>query len=263
MKRMLILLVLLATGCSAGQPSTAPSDSPVLTPGVTVSPRASTTTAASATTVPPSAVPVLKDGPITPGRYTFVLNASCDDPPPNCPAQATPPPVLDIEVTVPAGWTAGLDAQNLHPSTPSETRSPDGAALVLGWTTYWVGLNSDPCLEADHEIPDIRVGPTVDDFVNAVVAHPALEVSEPADVELGGYRGRFFSLTGPSDVSDCSNWRPWDPGFYVQGPDNLWDVWVMDVDGFRVLIVTEYFPDTPEDILAQLREMVESMRFVP
>ena len=61
----------------------------------------------------------------------------------------------------------------------------------------------------------------------------------------------------------CENWRPWDPGFYAQGPDNLWDVWVMDVDGFRVLVVAQHFPGTPAEVGTQLRAMAESIRFAP
>ena len=49
----------------------------------------------------------------------------------------------------------------------------------------------------------------------------------------------------------------------MQGPDNTWDVWVIDVEGFRVLIVTQSFPDTPDDVKAELREMAESIGFVP
>jgi hypothetical protein len=93
-------------------------------------------------------------------------------------------------------------------------------------------------------------------------ARPALPGAESL-AELGGYRGRSFTLTGPSDFSQCDNWRPWDPGFYVQGPNNTWDVTVMDVDGFRVVIVAQYFPDTPQDIKTALHEMVRSIRFVP
>ena len=46
-------------------------------------------------------------------------------------------------------------------------------------------------------------------------------------------------------------------------PSNHWDVWVVDVGGDRVLIVTDYFPDTPADTVAQLAGMVESIRFMP
>ena len=192
-----------------------------------------------------------------------MVENSCSDPPLDCPAPATPPPSVTLEVTVPAGYSALGGFPVIARDTASGTGGPDGGALVLGWTNYPVGLNSDPCLPTDHVIPDIRFGPTVDEFVDAVLAHPELDITEPRDVELGGHRGQFFSLTGPSEITGCNNWRPWDPGFFVQGPDNHWDVWVIDVDGFRVLIVTEYFPGTPETVKTELREMVDSIKFVP
>jgi pyrimidine-specific ribonucleoside hydrolase len=142
------------------------------------------------------------------------------------------------------------------------TGAPGGGALVLGLTSFWVGLYSDPCRGPDEVQPEIAVGPAVEDFIEAVVAHPALDVTTPEDVALGGFSGQFFSLTGPSDLSDCDSWRPWDPSFYARGPDNLSDVWVIDADGFRVLIVTEYFPGTPDQIKSELRAMAESIRFV-
>lgn len=219
----------------------------------------------SPTTATPTAVPELADGPVTPGRYRFTIRNVCEEGDLiGCPEGIDPPPPLDLEVTVPAGWQHWRDFGVITPDTGDDaTAGPDGAALVMGWTTFFVGLNSDPCLSEAHEIPDIDVGPSVGDFVDAVQAHNGLDVTAPKDVELGGYPGRFFSLRGPADISQCDNWRPWDPGFYVQGPNNLWDVWVIDVAGDRVLIVTQHFPDTPTAVTAQLQEMAQSIEFLP
>jgi hypothetical protein len=232
----------------------------------------SPSTAQPSDDTPSSVPPPLEDGPIEPDRYRYVLRPECYGIP-DCPADASSAPPLDIDVTVPARWNATLDFGLIHPSIPAgvdlsrAVGGPDGAGLVLGWTNAWVGLHSDPCTPighpGGHQTPDIPVGPTVDDFVDAVQAHPTLEVTEATDVRLGAHDGRLFTLTAPSDLSACDNWRPWDPGFYAQGRDNLWDVWAMDVDGFRVLVVAQHFPGTPPEVQMQLREMAESVRFAP
>lgn len=207
----------------------------------------------------------LQDGPVTPGRYRFTIPNTCEEGDPiGCPADVVPPPPLDLEVTVPAGWQHWREFQLITPDGDgSPTQAPDGAALVMGWTTFQVGLSSEPCSDVSHQKPDVSVGPTVADFVDAVEAQEALDVTRPVDMRLGGYPARFFSLDAPADLSGCEEWRPWDPGFYAQGPRNHWDVWVVDVNGDRVLIVTQYFPETPAEIKTELRAMAESLRFTP
>ena len=37
----------------------------------------------------------------------------------------------------------------------------------------------------------------------------------------------------------------------------------MNVKGVRTVIMAEYFPETPQDIKAELRAMAESVRFTP
>jgi hypothetical protein len=233
--------------------------------------RSTETTESTTTSSTVPSVQELDEGPLEPGRYRDVLVVSCDDPPIPCPDG--PPPPLGIELTVPDGWGATPDLHVLHPAIAKgvdisqATEGPDGAGLVVGWATVWVGLNSDPCTPighpGGHQTPDISVGPSVDDFVDAVVAHPTLDVSEPTDVTVGGYDGRSFTLTAPSDLSGCANWRPWDPGIYAQGPSNQWDVWALDIEGLRVVVIGQHFPGTPDEVRTGLRDIVDSMTFEP
>ena len=61
-----------------------------------------------------------------------------------------------------------------------------------------------PATPAPRQPPDISVGPTVDDFANALADHPLLDVTTPVDVTLDGYSGKYVDLQVPSDISACS-----------------------------------------------------------
>ena len=239
---------LLLGGCG-GDPDTLPA------PAHTTPPTLRSTS--QPTSAAPTGVPELEDGPVTPGRYRMAVLNTCDL---DCPADEKPA-LPTLEVTVPAGWTAETELVSLFPAAGRDTSSPSDPALVLGWTNWWVGLNSQPCSQVSHQKTDTPIGPTVDDFVDAVTAHPLIDSDEPSPVRLGKYRGSFFSLLGPKDLSDCEEWRPWEPSPYAQGPSNRWDLWVMDVDGVRVVVMTQYFPTTPAHIKAELRAMARSVRF--
>jgi hypothetical protein len=211
-------------------------------------------------TGPPRAVVPLEAGVVTPGRYRSVVQRPCEETDVTC--LAKPSALAALDVTVPAGWDAAPEYQSLFPMPGRDNASPKDPALVMGWTNVDVRLYSHPC-HADGTPPDIAVGPTVDDLVDAVTASRSFDVSTPRAVTLGAHHGRFLRLTGPADISKCGEWRPWDPAPYLQGPGNIWDLWVMDVAGTRVVIMAQYFPTTPSTIKAELRAMAESVRFVP
>lgn len=263
---LLVALLLSLTACSeqgdepAGEAAPPPSDSPMKS--ATQTPSETPSESTSPTETPSSSgISVLEDGPVTPGRYRFQVFSTCDKHA-GCPTEKEPPLPL-VEVTVPDGWDAATDVLSIFPAVGRDTTSRNGPALAMGWTNFWLGLNSQPCSQREHQKPDIAVGPTVQDFVDAVSAHPLLKVSKPKPVKLGRYSGQFISLFGPKDISGCTEWRPWDPAPYLQGPENRWDLWVMDVKGVRTVVMTEYFPETPADIKAELHEMAESVRFTP
>ena len=113
--------------------------------------------------------PALADGSLEPGRYRFVVSVDCEgvtDDPIACPDGVVDPPPIPLEVTVPGGWEHLPGFPVLR--TLEQSRRRREGALVLGWTSNTVGVNSDPCSSKSHELPDVRVGPSVDDFVDAV-----------------------------------------------------------------------------------------------
>jgi hypothetical protein len=141
---------------------------------------------------------------------------------------------------------------------------PDGATLAFYPGS---GLFSDPCLteeEADAQA-DVPVGPTVDDLVTALVDHPSLDVTSPVDVTLAGYSGKYLDLQVPDDISACAYYSPMnlDVHIYAQGPGQRWHMWVLDVDGVRVLVETNDYAGTSAQRLAEEQAMIDSLEINP
>ncbi len=55
----------------------------------------------------------------------------------------------------------------------------------------------------------------------------------------------------------------WEPGVYAQGPNALWRIWVLDVDGVRVVVRADSFPDTTPAVQAELSAIVASIEIEP
>jgi len=173
-------------------------------------------------------------------------------------AETTADDSIGITYTVPEGWAFGFRAAVTKPS--AGTVAPSGMSLHFlrgGW------LLSDPCLKVDS-LPDVEVGPTADDFADALAAHPLLDVTTPVDTTLGGYSGKYLDLQVPSDISGCTaGYYPWLPAFYAQGPNHRWHIWSLDGDGVRVMIQSGDFPGTLPQDLAEMHAIIESIQIEP
>lgn len=55
----------------------------------------------------------------------------------------------------------------------------------------------------------------------------------------------------------------WKPGIYAQGPNALWRIWVLDVDGARVVVRSDSFPGTTQQVQAQMQGIVDSIQIEP
>ena len=162
---------------------------------------------------------------------------------------------IRLTLTVPEGWTSPENASLWLAGKGFTAR--DGAMLFISRGAW---LRTDPCTTPE---PDIPVGPTGDAFANALAVHPILDTTAPVDVTLGGYSGKYMDLHVPSDDSGCDGYWPWEPGIYAAGPGHEWHLWILDVDGIRVVIQAMDYAATSAQHQAELRAIVESIQIEP
>jgi hypothetical protein len=247
----------LMPGQGSGGPGTSPPSSPPSSPS-----RSSATPPAAAS---PSAVAPepLVTGPLAPG--TYLINPSTHPAWTGCPDATTPGCSDPLEadsirftVTVPDGW-AGADSIAIWPAEVEAT-PPSGASRGFSRGSW---LHSDPC-RTDAGLPDVAVGPTVDDFANALADNELLEVTPPVDVTLGGYSGKYVDLVVPADISRCpTSYFAWEPGIYAQGPGHRWHLWILDVEGVRVVVQSTDYAGTSSQHREELQAIVDSITIEP
>jgi hypothetical protein len=117
-------------------------------------------------------------------------------------------------------------------------------------------------------------GPTVDDLVRYLADQPktvraseegrwtkvSIDISENRDVTLDGYRGAYLeyetAVRGP-EATPC----PGPGGWPLWWMDRHSQVWILDVDGVR-LVIDAYSPAASSgSVRAELRRAVESIHF--
>ena len=136
------------------------------------------------------------------------------------------------------------------------------------------------------------VGPTVDDLVSAWANLPGVDATAARDVTIDGFDGKQIEFTVPDyDAGDCNGMftrcgfssgnRPQHCdsmllekdskqsssggyGFFTSYsalPNQHEKIWILDVDGARLMIMAGSFPDTSPQDRAALDEIVASIRF--
>jgi hypothetical protein len=204
-----------------------------------------------------SALPVIRDGPLPVGTYT--IGPAVKDSFFECPDTPGCSNTIGLVLTVPDGWS-GVGNESIL-LTVGENAPPAGAGLLF---TRGAGLYNDPC--HFESPPGIPVGPTAEDFASALADHPLLDVTTPVDVSLAGYFGKYVDLQVPSDPAGCDVgdvYRPWEPGLYAQGPGQRWHLWILDVDGQRVVVQSTDYAGTSAQDRAELQAIVDSIKIEP
>lgn len=248
----LLLATALTVGCASTPTATqtgARSIEPTVGPTVVPAPTAVTTF----TSEPTFATIGLGDEGLVAGTYRLPLAAA--------------PTVLStvfpiVQVTVPDGWSSAggwvlTRGGSFATSVAVQFWNVD---KVYRHPCQWSGTLYQP-------------GPMVNDLANALAGRPFRNATQPKDVKLDGYTGKYLEWSVPADAdfSKCDadagtryfeSWiGPPDSDRYQQGPGQVDRLWIIDVRGARVVIDAFSVPSSQPADIEQLVKVVESIRF--
>ena len=238
-----IALLLALVGCSGDDPD-ATEPSPV-SGDASTTPPAETPTNAGPTDL------VDLHGPLDPGLYSLAAWGET--------SQTGPLPRAIVDVpegyfsnggyVIDAGHDGGTDDQ-------------------LGDISVWhaVQVLADPC--QGRTAAD--VGPTVDDLARALVDQTGPS-SQPRPVVLDGHRGVSLDVTVPpnADLTRCTDEQyalfrtepKGDSAYSQDSPGVVNRLWILDVDGTRLVIVANLQPDETDELHQEQTAIAESIHF--
>lgn len=173
-----------------------------------------------------------------------------------------------ITTTIPGpGWYGGTGGGILVKNDNADP--PDGAGMI---GPYYRNLlvPSDPCkwLTPDTSATTVT---TVDDLVAALESQASRDASVPVDITMDGYAGKSITIHVPDDAdfstcdlgqfctlmednrADCDR--------YHQGPGQIDEVRILDVDGEVNVFFAAYYEGTPAEHVAEMHAILDSMDF--
>jgi len=177
-----------------------------------------------------------------------------------------------VLITVPDGWNHGGWLVNRprsgHDVAPISIQFWD-VQMVYGHPCQWEGTG-------------VVVGHAVDQLAEALADVPVRNATAPTDVTVGGFSGKYLEWSVPADqefdadgnavgcdssgeFTDFLSWtgKGMASTRYHQGPGQIDRVWILDVEGTRLVIDAFYMPYATAEERQQLTEVVESIRFEP
>jgi len=182
---------------------------------------------------------------------------------------------LTIVATGPKGWV-GYPSWAMDGPEPVRADAPTGIGISFFSAN---GVYSDPCHwdvrgTGRADIGDVVVGPTVDDLVAALRANTFYTSSVARPVTIDGYAGQELELQLPyHPFTSCDKDDPADSGghafvfsgsgLYAQGPGNRWHLYVLDVEGARLIAVILSYAHTPQPDLDLARNVIETLDINP
>ena len=165
-------------------------------------------------------------------------------------------PFPKVLITAPDGWSTCCEGNGVNINTPRPL-------LVVLWNVVDVYANG-----CNWSGPTIHPGPTVGELAAVLAARPLRKATAPVAVSLGGYQGKYLEWSVPADInfSDCEggmfkSWADAGGDRYQQGPGQVDRLWILNVEGHRLVIDATYLPGATEQDRAELAKIVNSITF--
>jgi hypothetical protein len=177
-----------------------------------------------------------------------------------------------ITVTIPAPGWSGEVGNGVIVSTANGADPPDGAGMIIFPDSDRWYVPADPC-KWTTTWPDAGSA-TVDQLIAALSAQKSRNPSAAGDITLDGHAGKSVTLHVPDDAvfNNCDAGTfctlgdpvksPTDSCYrYHQGPGQIDEMWIVDVDGKPLVVDWSYYAGTSPAVVDELRSIVQSMTF--
>jgi hypothetical protein len=170
--------------------------------------------------------------------------------------------VTSFTITIPSGWDASDGGRDIrkHRDQPNE--------VAFGIYLPDINVFPDACVTQDDPQP---TGPTVDDLIAALRAQENSDVSEPAEVTIGGRPAMRLDVSIPEgfDLTECDDGvlKIWvdRAGSYLAGlgPNGSTPVTLVETLSGRMVFLTGNEAEATASDLAELDAIVDSIQFEP
>jgi hypothetical protein len=198
----------------------------------------------------------------------YVISAGDD------PLQAT------VDIASPGwSWVPDFDAVSKDDDGLDPPETVGATMLVSQWPAgTGFDVYGDPC-HWSTTIPETPAS-TPDEIATALAAQASRDATTPVDVTVGGYAGKTLTLHVPMsyqlpeasreeefascDLAQFGSYAAQgdtEPTRNHQGPGQIDELWILDVDGAIVIIDAMYGPAAPADLVAEVRAIANSATF--
>jgi hypothetical protein len=190
------------------------------------------------------------------------------------------PVQVTVDITAP-GWAplAGVDAVTKNDDGLDAPQTEGGALLAWAWPAGTeFAVYGDPCQWATTA-PETSAT-TPDEIAAAFASQAQTEASPAVDVTIGGYAGKAVTLQVPltyevEGATREEEFAACDESVFAyygssvdgevarnaQGPGEFDELWILDVDGVIVILNAVYGPETPGELVDEMRVLAESATF--